>query len=231
MRVDATGPSESSPQVHATERVSLEVPLTRTPTARAEMRAALERAETRLTGHAPSHALLDLVTAQASLETGSGRSMYNFNFGGIKGTSPSGMTAVSGTHEWEGNTRYHTQAHFRAYGSLDEGAQDYLSLLHRRYGGAIAAAEMGDVDGFAHALKARGYFTGPEARYANDLRGLLGLPRRPVDATLPDGAIGSTPGADAIDQGFSSTQELALLMSAVSMSAARIAAPQSEDEE
>ena len=227
MRVDATGPSESSPQVHATERVSREVPLTRTPTARAEMRAALERAETRLTGHA----LLDLVTAQASLETGSGRSMYNFNFGGIKGTSPSGMTAVSGTHEWEGNTRYHTQAHFRAYGSLDEGAQDYLSLLHRRYGGAIAAAEMGDVDGFAHALKARGYFTGPEARYANDLRGLLGLPRRPVDATLPDGAVGSTPGADAIDQGFSSTQELALLMGAVSMSAARIAAPQSEDEE
>ena len=41
MRVDPTGPSESSPQVHATERVSLEVALTRTPTARAEMRAAL----------------------------------------------------------------------------------------------------------------------------------------------------------------------------------------------
>lgn len=230
MRVDAAGQSESPPQVHATERTSVEVQLTRTPTARAEMRAALERAEQRLTGHAPSQSLLDLVTAQASLETGSGRSMYNFNFGGIKGTSPSGMTAVSGTHEWEGNTRYHTQAHFRAYASLDEGAQDYLSLLHRRYGAAVAAADMGDVDGFAHALKARGYFTGPEARYANDLRGLLGLPRRPVDAALPEGAVGATTGPDASDQAFSSTQELALLMSAVSMSAARIAAPESEED-
>jgi hypothetical protein len=215
---------ETTPQTTpATAR--REVPLERTTATRAEIRAALSRAEERLTGHAARGSLVDLATAQACLETGGGRSMYNFNFGGIKGTSPSGLTATAGTHEWEGGTRYRTQAHFRAYESLDEGAADFLSLLHRRYAPAVAAAERGDVDGFAHALKAGGYFTGPEGRYANDLRSLLGLPRRPDDAT-PDDA---TPAAPAGAATFSTAQELALLLDAVSASAARIAAPTPED--
>lgn len=239
MRVDANSPLHTEATAAHAPRVSREVPLTRTATSRAEMRAAIGRAEQRLTGRAPSPATVDLYTAQACLETGSGRSMYNFNFGGIKGTSPSGMTAVSATHEWEGTTRYRTQAHFRAYASLDEGAQDFLSLLHRRYGGAVAAAERGDVDGYARALKAGGYFTGPEARYANDLRGLLGMPRNAV-APAPDGATHEAPSnlaaasTDAVTgatnaAAFSSTQQLALLLDAVSMSAARIASPEGDE--
>lgn len=238
MRIEASGSAPTTPtEPQPTRRPSIEVPLTRTATSRADIRAAISRAEQRLSGRSPSNSLVDLATAQACLETGSGRSMFNYNFGGIKGTSPSGMTAVSATHEWEGTTRYRTQARFRAYNSLDEGAQDFLSLLHRRYAPAIAAAERGDVDGYAHALKAGGYFTGPEARYANDLRGLLGLPRNAVapasegetapvgDATLMNAA---TAQASAPAQ-FSSTQQLALLLDAVSMSAARIASPESEE--
>lgn len=236
MRIEANGPTPATPtQTPPTRRPSVEVPLTRTVTSRAEIRAAIARAEQHLSGRTPSSSLVDLATAQACLETGSGRSMFNYNFGGIKGTSPSGMTAVSATHEWEGSTRYRTQARFRAYTSMDEGAQDFLSLLHRRYAPAIAAAERGDVDGYAHALKAGGYFTGPEARYANDLRGLLGLPRNAVapaseSAPAVDATIANTATAQANDPAqFSSTQQLALLLDAVSMSAARIASPESEE--
>lgn len=203
-----------------------EVELTRTVTSRDELRAALGRSFEQVMGEAPTPAALDILSAQASLETGRGRSMYNFNFGGIKGTSPGGLTTVARTHEWEGGARYETHAHFRAYGSLDEGAQDFLSLLHRRYGDAVAAATRGDVDGYAHALKSHGYFTGPEARYANDLRGLLGLPRGP-EAPSPVGgatALGGSVGASA----FSSSSEVALMLDAVSMSAARIADPRTE---
>ena len=92
---------------------------------------------------------------------------------------------------------------------------------------AVDAAARGDVDGFAHALKAGGYFTGPEGRYANDLRGLLGLPRRPDDAAPPDGVAPAAGPADAA--AFSTTRELALLLDAVSSSAARIAAPEADE--
>ncbi len=232
MRIEANGQSPATPPAtQPTRRPSIEVPLTRTATSRAEIRAAITRAEQHLTGRTPSTSMVDLATAQACLETGCGRSMFNFNFGGIKGTSPSGMTAVSATHEWEGANRYRTQARFRAYSSLDEGAQDFLSLLHRRYAPAVAAAERGDVDGYAHALKQGGYFTGPEARYANDLRGLLGLPRNavaPASETAPSSEPATaTPGSDAAQ--FSSTPQLALLLDAVSVSAARIASPESEE--
>jgi hypothetical protein len=208
-----------------------EVPLERTQASRAEMRAAIARAEEQLTGRPASPGLIEIATAQASLETASGRRMYNFNFGGIKGTSPSGLTTTANTHEWENGVRYRTQAHFRAYHSLDEGAADFLSLLHRRYGSALAAAEQGDVDGYAHALKQRGYFTGPEGHYANDLRQLLGLPERPELETPGASAGGaSTPEAGST---FTNTRELALLLDAVSTSsargAARIAAPDQEE--
>lgn len=203
-----------------------EVELTRTVTSRDELRAALGRSFEQVMGEAPTPAALDILSAQASLETGRGRSMYNFNFGGIKGAGPGGLTTVARTHEWEGGTRYETHAHFRAYGSLDEGAQDFLSLLHRRYGDAVAAATRGDVDGYAHALKERGYFTGPEGRYANDLRGLLGLPRVP-EAPAPGGGAPALDGA-AGASAFASSSEVALMLDAVSMSAARIADPRSE---
>lgn len=227
MRIAAAAPqapqnTTESPEVPATHLQPApdgrhEVTLERTRVTRAEIRDALAHAEEERTGRPPSAAFLDVVTAHACLETGSGRSMFNFNFGGIKGTGPSGLTASARTHEWEGGVRYATRDRFRAYASLEEGAGDYLSLLHRRYAPAVSAAERGDVDGFAHALKAGGYYTGPEDHYANDLRGLLGMPTRPEGTPLPGSVKDALP--------FSTTQELALMLDAVSVSAARIAAP------
>lgn len=227
MRVDAVSPLGPTPTDAPRARSSQEVPLTRTVTSREEIRAALGRSFEAVMGEVPTPAALDLLSAQASLETGRGRSMYNFNFGGIKGTSPGGLTTVARTHEWEGGTRYETHAHFRAYGSIDEGAQDFLSLLHRRYPDAVEAASRGEVDGYAHALKQHGYFTGPEDRYANDLRSLLGLPRRPEEARPSTPAV-ALDGASDIG-GFSSSSQVALMLNAVSMSIARIADPVPEN--
>jgi len=226
MRVDAVSPLGSAASEAPRARSSQEVPLARTVTSREEIREALGRSFEAVMGEAPTPAALDLLSAQASLETGRGRSMYNFNFGGIKGTSPGGLTTVARTHEWEGGARYETHAHFRAYGSLDEGAQDFLSLLHRRYAGAVEAATRGDVDGYAHALKQGGYFTGPEDRYANDLRGLLGLPRGPEGLSTSASSPTLDGGAGLGD--FSSSSQVALMLNAVSMSIARIADPRPE---
>jgi len=60
----------------------------RTPVSVASLRQAIGRAYQRVTGQAPSATLLQSLTAQASLETGAGSSMYNYNFGGVKGAGP-----------------------------------------------------------------------------------------------------------------------------------------------
>lgn len=98
--------------------------------------------------------------------------MLNFNFGGIKGTSPSGTSTVYRTREGFGANEVQLADRFRAYGSAEEGAGDYLSLLQRRYPEALQAAERGDPAGFVQALKSRGYFSGDPAAYTRSVTGL-----------------------------------------------------------
>jgi len=149
------------------ERTNVEP--TKTVVSRADLRAAIGRAYTKLTGGAPSSGLLDTLTAHASLETGSGAAMYNFNFGGIKGHSPTGETAVCRTKEVFNGKEVEVRDGFRAYHSLDDGAVDYVRLMRDRFGGAVSRAEAGDVEGFAHALKKASYYTADETKYANAL--------------------------------------------------------------
>ena len=119
---------------------------------------------------------MNVLTAHASLETASGDRMYNFNFGGIKGASASGNTAVCRTHEVLGGKDVVIKDGFRAYGSLDEGALDYVRTMKSRFGGALAPAARGDVTGFASALKKAHYYTASEADYARGLTSLMGAP-------------------------------------------------------
>lgn len=222
MRVDGT---ESTQAVQATRTREVEprqVPPERTPVTRAQMRESLGRAWTRLRGAAPGERTLDVLTAHASLETASGGRMYNFNFGGIKGTSPAGLTTGAMTHEVIDGRRTEVRAFFRAYRNLDEGAEDFVGLLGRRYGAALDAAAAGDPDAYAHALKARGYYTGDEADYADTLRGLMGLP---PGTRAPAGPV------EGVDPSrFGTTVELARVLDAVARSAARIASPGDEAE-
>lgn len=194
-----------------------EVQAQRTPANVGELRAALARAHQKLTGQAAPAGLLDVLTAQVSLETAHGGSMYNFNFGGIKGSSPNGASATYGTREVEDGKDVHIRAHFRAYDSIDEGAEDYLRVMGARFGSALAPAERGDLDGFAHALKQAGYYTAPESEYRSALH---------ANAAPSAGGGGPPPVAPPpkpLD--FASSGDLSRVIDALSLDASRIAAP------
>lgn len=192
----------------------------RTPVSQADLRAAIDRAYRRVMGKTASPTLLDNLTAQASLETGRGAQMYNFNFGGIKGASSSGQTAQCLTHEVVDGQDVTVRQGFRAYGSIDEGAEDYVRVLRRNFGAALGKAEAADVGGFAHALKEAGYYTARETDYASALQNQLGAPGSIPQATAAPVAESR---ADFFDSG-----SLARIQSALSESALRIALPDHE---
>jgi hypothetical protein len=170
-----------------------------------------------VTGRRPHSSTLDVLQAQVSLETGHGGQMFNFNFGGIKGASPGGTTATYMTREVLGGQDVHVQQGFRAYGSLDEGARDYVSVLRDRFPAAFAQAAAGNIDGFAHALKQSHYYTASEREYDAGLRGAAGLGPGTGAAVQP-------PPSD-----FSTSVELSRVLDAIAASAARIAAPDPKD--
>ncbi len=152
----------------------------RTPATRADLRGAIERAWTKETGKRPTASLLDTLTAHASLETASGAKMYNFNFGGIKGAGPHGEVARCRTKEVVNGREIEIRDGFRSYRSIDEGAVDYVKTMRAQFGSALAKAEAGDVNGFAHALKEKHYYTANEDAYASALRNLSGVHEAPA---------------------------------------------------
>lgn len=141
------------------------VPAHRTQLTAAEARKSLQEAWTERFGQPPPEETLAILTAQWSHETGEGKSMYNFNFAGIKGVGPSGLHVTQRTREGYGESEHIIRDSFRAYESAKEGALDYLSLLDRKYPGALESARAGDVKGFVSELHAGGYFTGDKRVY------------------------------------------------------------------
>jgi mannosyl-glycoprotein endo-beta-N-acetylglucosaminidase len=167
---------------------------TRTRLTGSEAAGALRAAWTEVRGRAPSQETLSLLVGQWAHETGRGASMRNFNFGGLKGTGPSGLSATCSTREGWGDGEVRVNARFRAYGTAEEGARDYVSLLARRYPEAVSAAEQGDAKGFVTALKANGYFTDNEATY---LRSVQSLANRALLAGFDAIGCEGAPGVDA----------------------------------
>ncbi|GEM_PF-746377 len=127
--------------------------------------AAIREALTEATGSGPSEQTVALLTAQWAHETAHGASMFNYNFGGLKGTGPTGLSVQQKTREGWGTTERQIVDRFRAYESIQDGANDYVRLLTQRYPEAISAAQRGDASGFVRGLKNRGYFTGDEHAY------------------------------------------------------------------
>lgn len=187
-----------------------------------DIRASLARALQSATGRPAKASEVDVLAAQVSLETAHGASMYNYNFGGIKGASPEGATAHYLTHEVVGGSTVTVDQGFRAYSSLDAGARDYVSVMQARFPQALAHASSGDVDGFAHALKQAHYYTAPEGEYASGLRSAYGNVSRPASTGAP--STGST-GAVASSTEFSDVDAISRVLDAVASSSARIAAP------
>ncbi len=203
---------------------------TRTPVTRADLRAALGRAYERVTGKAASSTLLDNLTAQASLETGGGAHMFNYNFGGIKSESPTGQTANCLTHEVVSGKELTVRQGFRAYGSIDAGAEDYVRVLRKNFGVALGKAELPDVAGFAHALKQAGYYTASESDYANALRSQTGTNSASEHSAsrtsmLQNPATGVGGPTDANLDKFFDSASLTRICNALSESALHIASP------
>jgi flagellar protein FlgJ len=158
-----------------------------------EAKNALSGAWQRVFGEEPSPETSAILTAQWAHETARGNSMYNFNFGGIKGSGPSGFSVLQRTKEGYGATEREIRDRFRAYGSAEEGALDYVQLLNKRFPQALEAARAGDSEGFVRALKARGYFTGDESAYVRSVnslsREMLGTELTPVRRVDPEAML------------------------------------------
>ncbi|MGC4092292.1 MAG: glucosaminidase domain-containing protein [Polyangiaceae bacterium] len=152
--------------------------------------AALRAAWQSVTGEVPSEGTVRVLTAQWAHETGNGASMFNYNFGGIKGTGPSGLSVAQRTREGFGDTERTITDRFRAYQTAEEGATDYVRLLQKRFPEAVESARGGDPVGFVRGLKSRGYFTGDPAAYTRSVVALSGI-------ELPAGAIAAPPRLDA----------------------------------
>ncbi len=202
----------------------------KTPLSPGEIRASLQAAHQALKGKPIEPQLLDVLTAQVCTENAGGAAMHNHNFGGIKGKSPEGATAMLRTREvLDGKTVAITDG-FRAYSSPVAGARDYLELLGRRFPRALEAAKTGDVGAYASRLKAGHYFTADAGEYASALRGVIArgfnfdMPSRSGNAA-PQSFVSGPPDVDS----YATTLAVARVMDAVSQGSARIAAPSPDD--
>jgi Mannosyl-glycoprotein endo-beta-N-acetylglucosaminidase len=158
------------------------VPVVRTRLSPGQAQEALRAAWTQVHGEPPSDKTLALVTAQWAHETGNGASMYNYNFAGIKGSGPSGLSVAQRTREGHGASERRIVDNFRAYRSAEEGATDYVQLLARRFPEAVQGAKQGDPAAFVGGLKQRGYFTGDQGAY---LRNVSSIASRYLGEPLP----------------------------------------------
>jgi hypothetical protein len=196
----------------------------------ADIRAALARAHQAQLGKPASPALLDVLTAHVSLETGRGSRMFNINFGGIKGAGPSGSSAHYLTREvGPDHQDRHLVDGFRAYGSLAEGAGDYLRFVRTKYSTAFDAAGRGDVDGFAGGLKSRGYFTESVEPYAAALRSLAHADWSGSQLTsashLHLGSVDPLTAPPDAGSSLPTTETVARVLDAVASMTARLGAP------
>ncbi len=166
------------------------VEATRTPLTGGQAADAITTAYTEAYGSPPSRNTVAVLTSHWALETGRGAKMYNFNFAGIKGSGPSGMSAAYKTREGWGENAVKIVDRFRAYGSAAEGAADYLSLLERRYPEALESAKQGDPEAFVSNLKRRRYFTGNEQAYTRSVASMTRTALAESPAALSASGVG-----------------------------------------
>jgi len=141
---------------------------------------------------APREATLSVLWAHWAHETARGQRMHAYNFAGLKGHGPSGVSVVVWTREGDAPNDL-VKRSFRAYRGPAEGARDYLRLLVTRYPSAVRAARDGNAYAFAVALELGGYFTGNSRVYTRALTSLAFECRRRglgADLEAPDAPSG-----------------------------------------
>lgn len=149
----------------------------------------------------PKKECIWLLTAQWGLETGWGKSMWNYNFGNVKSidgdghdyqffacneildtghaeqlqeASPQTVKVVPYKSLGKSVVWFypkHPGCRFRAFADAAAGATDHISLVNRRFSKAWPSVLTGDPQTYAKALKAQGYYTADEYEY---MKGLVG---------------------------------------------------------
>jgi hypothetical protein len=214
----------------------------RTPITTEQASSLIAGALEEVTGEKPSPECVAVMTAQWAHETGRGASMFNYNFAGIKGTGPSGLSVSQRTREGWGATERTITDNFRAYRTAEEGALDYVKLLASRFPESFAAARQGDPAACVAALKRERYFTGNEAAYtrsvtriareiAPDALNFQTVPDLPVLDAAPRPALALREGSSGTfhDPFAAPFVDAAALGAEISRAALRILSTPSED--
>lgn len=103
---------------------------------------------------------VEVILAQSALESNWGRSVKGNAYFGIKGKSDSGHSTTFSTHEVTlSGHRVNEIDEFRAYANYVEAADDYASLIKRKYPTALAYRN--DPEKFAENVASHGYATDP----------------------------------------------------------------------
>ena len=119
----------------------------------------------------------EVILAQSALESDWGRTVKGNAYFGIKGVSPAGKSTSFSTHEVTlSGQRVSEIDKFRAYTNYVEAAEDYASLIVRKYPAALAHAN--DPEKFAEAVARQGYATDPH--YARKLKSIIRLHVTPL---------------------------------------------------
>lgn len=112
----------------------------------------------------------EVILAQSALESNWGRSVKGNAYFGIKGKSATGHSTTFSTHEVTlSGQRISEIDEFRAYASYAEAADDYASLIRRKYPTALGYRN--DPEKFAEAVARHGYATDPH--YAKKLKSII----------------------------------------------------------
>lgn len=156
-------------------------------------------------GNYPKKESVLVLASQWALETGWGKSMWNYNLGNVKSTEKDGRNycyfacnEILKTSVAEGYvkknpdtakiTKYrdngtaiiwfypkHSGCRFRAFHNLLEGCIDYIGVLNQKFNRSWPAVLAGDPKQFAHLLKLQGYYTADESEYTNTINGVFGM--------------------------------------------------------
>lgn len=117
------------------------------------------------------------IDAQLRLETGAtgSKAIGSYNYGNIKaGAGYSGATVAKDVKEYTSSGQAYTaRANFRSYATPREAADDFASMIVRKFPGAVGAK---DAAGFARGLQAGGYATDPSyvSKIASIASGIAG---------------------------------------------------------
>ena len=113
---------------------------------------------------------VEVLLAQSALESNWGRTVKGNAYFGIKGKSATGKSTTFSTHEVTlSGQRVSEIDEFRAYTSYAEAADDYASLIQRRFSAAFAYRN--DPEKFVDAVARLGYATDPQ--YAAKLKSII----------------------------------------------------------